>query len=281
MLAAALASLLALMAPAQPTSADEPEPVSGFARLPGFGALVLAHAEASLGRDALPSGTGVPLEPGLFVTIGLERVWAFDREVLALRSGAVPEGTAARECAGLCSTALFDAMRAFWLSLAIESTQRATEIPARLAVVADKRVPARTMLQVVYAAAIARPVRPPDLALVVTAGGRGLQAQPFHLLAPAGLDIDQGAAALGLRLRFGRDRYELDAVDERYVQNERLTDLRRLAAALAGVKKRYPNKTAIVLEPDASVTVADLVAVIAAVRAEFPRIVLAAGQPID
>ena len=52
-------------------------------------------------------------------------------------------------------------------------------------------------------------------------------------------------------------------------------------SALVAIKKHHPNKTVIVLEPDATVTVADLVAVIAAVRAEFPRIVLGAGQRIE
>ena len=44
--------------------------------------------------------------------------------------------------------------------------------------------------------------------------------------------------------------------------------------------RRYPGKQAIILEPDETVTVADLVATMVAVRAEFPRIVLSAGQDL-
>jgi hypothetical protein len=282
MLAPVFASLLAALASARAIGPSaEPTTSRGFDRLPGFNAVVSANAEATLGKEAIPFATGVPLEPGLFVTIGPERVWVYDREIGRLHDGTVTEPTAAPECAGRCPATLFDAMRGVWLALAIESTQHDVEIPARLAIVADKRVRARTMLQIVYAAAASRPVRPPDLALVVGSPGRGLQAQPFHVLPPKGLQLDQGSAVLGLRVEFGRGRYHVDASDQRYVQNVRVTDLGKLTAILAGVKKRYPGKEAIILVPDDTVSIGDLVAVIAAVRADFPRIVLSLGQDVD
>ena len=282
MIAAVLAAGLALLAPARDVSGAQPTTSRGFDRLPGFAAIVSAHAETSLGPDALPVGSGTALEPGLFVTIGPERVWAFDFEIATMTGGAFAEQGGAPECAGHCPSSLFTAMRALWLSLAIDSTQHTVEIPARLAVLAHRNVLARTMLQVVYAAAASRPVRPPDLALVVAVGGgRGLQSQPFHVLPPEGLVLRQGSAALGLRVEFGRNRYLIDAADERYVQEGSVPDLARLQAVLAAVKKRHPGKEAIILEPDSTVTIADLVAVIAAVRADFPRIVLSLGQDVD
>jgi hypothetical protein len=279
MLAAAIAACLALLGP---PSAAEDSTSRGFDRLPGFTTIVAAHVETSLGPDALPVGSGSPLEPGLFVTIGPEKVWAYDLEVATMPGGTFAEKGGAPECAGRCPASLFASMRALWLSLAIESTQRTVEIPARVAIVAHRNVLARTMLQVVYATAAARPVRPPDLALVVSVGGgRGLQSQPFHVLPPDGLVLRQGSAALGLRIEFGRHRYLIDAADERYVQDASVADLSRLKVVLAAVKKRHPGKEAIILEPDSTVTIADLVAVIAAVRAEFPRIVLSLGQDVD
>ena len=37
----------------------------------------------------------------------------------------------------------------------------------------------------------------------------------------------------------------------------------------------------LIIEPDENVTVGEVVEVIAAVRAEFPRIVLSLGQPVE
>lgn len=282
MFAATFAACLAVLAPARDVSGEAaPTTSRGFDRLPGFNAVVSAHVETSLGPDALPVGSGSPLERGLFVTIGLDRVWAYDLEVATMAGGVFAEKGGAPECAGHCPVSLFTAMRALWLSLAIESTQRTVEMPARLAVLAHRNVLARTMLQVVYATAASRPVRPPDLALVLAGAGRALQSQPFHVLPPDGLVLRQGSAALGLRIEFGRNRYVIDAADERYVQQASVADLARLKAVLAAVKKRHPGKEAIILEPDSTVTIADLVAVIAAVRADFPRIVLSLGQDVD
>jgi hypothetical protein len=282
MLATMLASALTVLAPARDVSGEaEPTTSRGFDRLPGFNAIVSAHVETSLGPDALPVGSGSPLERGLFVTIGPERVWAYDVEIATMTGGVFTEKGGAPECDGRCPASLFTAMRGLWLSLAIESTQRAVEIPARLAVLAHRNVLARTMLQVVYATAASRPVRPPDLALVVAGAGRGLQSQIFHVLPPGGLELSQGSAALGLRVEFGRNRYSITAADQRYVQDASVADLARLRAVLAGVKKHHPGKEAIILEPDSTVTIADLVAVIAAVRADFPRIVLSLGQDVD
>jgi hypothetical protein len=280
MLAPALAMLLATLAPSRDLGA-EPTTARGFDRLPGFEEVVAAHAESVLGQDALPRGKGVPVEPGLFVTIGPEKVWAYDEEIATLKGGVFDERQGAPECDGRCPASLFNKMRSLWLALAIESTQRAVEIPARLAIVAHRSVPARTMLQVVYAVAASRPVRPPDLSLLLASPGRALLAQPFHVLPPEGLSLPQGSAALGLRIEFGRGRYRIDAADARYVQDTTVSDLGRLVAAIAGVKKRHPGKEAIILVPDDSVTIAELVAVIAAVRAEFPRIVLSSGQDVD
>lgn len=277
MFAFLLAGLLSALAPARELVPDE----RGFDRLPAFTELVGTYADATLGPEALPRGTGQPLERALLLAIGTDKVWAFEREIGALQNRAFAERDGAPECAGRCPASLFLAMRSMWLSLAIESTQRTVEIPARVAVLAHREVPARTMLQAVYAAAASRPVRPPDLSLLLATEGRGLQSQPFHVLPPEGLELPQGSAALGLRIEFGLGRFHVDAADTRYVQESTVTDLKRVHALLLGVKKRHPGKEAVILVPDDTVTVGDLVALIMVVRPDFPRIVLSLGQNVD
>jgi hypothetical protein len=115
-LATALGLGLAFFAPSRDLSGEAaPTTSRGFDRLPGFNTLVGTHADAVLGADGLPVGTGSPLEPGLFVTIGPERVWAYDVEVARLQNGGFAEKGGAPECDGRCPASLFDAMRALWL----------------------------------------------------------------------------------------------------------------------------------------------------------------------
>jgi hypothetical protein len=115
---------------------------------------------------------------------------------------------------------------------------------------------------------------------VLSSPGRGLRGQPFFVLPPQGLRLDQGAAALGLQVRFGRAGFTISAEDPQFNRDQRTSNAGALRAALREVKKRYPGKQAIVLIPDETVTVADLVQVMVAVRADFPRIVLSAGQDL-
>jgi hypothetical protein len=280
MSALALTLLAALLAAPGRPAQDSVVTDATVDRLPGFSAVVLSHVTANLGLDVLPTGDGSALEPGMFVTIGLDRVQVFDRDIGKLVDGRSPETTAAAECARQCPASLFDAFQAEWLTLAIESTQRGVELPSRVVIAAHNRLLASALLDAVYAMASSRPIRPPDLQLVLASAGRGLQGQSFSVLPPQGLELGQGSSALGLQLTFGRGRWLLRAEDPQFVREVRASDTKQLAAALRGVKRRYPNKKVIILVPDETVTVGDLVSTMTAVRAEFPRIVLSAGQDV-
>jgi hypothetical protein len=251
-----------------------------FDRTPGFTSIVLGQLGSTIGLDVLPDGDGAALEPGMFVTIGLEHVWMFDREIAQLALGQLRDRTMANECARRCPASLFDAFQAEWLALAIEATQRSVEIPSRVAIAAHNRLPAYTLLETVYAVASSRPLRPPELVLVIGGQARGLRGQPFFVLPPQGLELGQGSAALGLQVHFGRTQWRIRAEDPQFVRELKAESTARLGAALREVKKRFPSKSAIVLVPDETVSVADLVATMAAVRAEFPVIVLSAGQDL-
>ncbi len=266
-------------APAAP-AAERPASVQSFERLPGFAAVVMSHIAASIGLDVLPAASGFTLEAGVFVTLGLDRVQVFDRDVAPLQDGRTTDTHGAPQCAQLCPSSLFDAFQAEWLALAIESSERVVEIPNNVVIAAHGQLPAETLLAAAYAAASARPLRPPSLALVLGSSGRGLQGQPFMLLPPQGLELGQGSAALGLQLHFTRGRYLLRAEDPGVVRAVRTESLAALRAALREIKKRHPGKQAIIVTPGDGVNVGDLVEVMVAVRADFPRIVLSAGQDV-
>lgn len=275
----ALALLAALLAAPAPPSEPPPEGRT-FDRTPGFGSVMVRHLGDSIGIDVLPDGEGSTITPGLFVTIGLDKLWVFDREIGQLDQGRSRDRTAAAECARRCPASLFDAFQAEWLALAIEATQRAVEIPSRVVIAAHNRLPASTLLETVYALASSRPLRPPELTLVLGSPGRGLRGQSFYVLPPQGLELGQGSAALGLQVHFGRTQWKIKAEDPQFVRELKADSTARLSAALREVKKRFPGKSAIVLVPDETVSVGDLVATMIAVRAEFPLIVLSAGQDL-
>jgi hypothetical protein len=279
--AAAIQTTSVLAAPPKPPAvAEDPAPQQTFERLPGFSAVVLSHVGQTMGLDVLPAANGFPLDPGLFVTIGLDRVWSADRDVSPLQNGRVPDTVAAQECANLCPASLYDAFQAEWLALAIESTQRAVEIPGNVVIAAHGRLPVTTLLASAYAITTSRPLRPPSLSLVLASPGRGLRGQPFFVLPPDGLRINQGSAALGLQVRFGRTGFSISAEDPQFNREVRAANSSALRTTLREVKKRYPGKQAIILLPDETVTVADLVQLMVAVRADFPRIILSAGQDL-
>ncbi len=279
MLGALLMAALAAGAPAR-SFGDDRGVDRGVARMPGFEAVLLAHLKHGIGTEVLPTGPGAAIQPGMFVTIGLDGVQAYDRDLVRLQNGRVLDEVGADECARLCPASLFDAFQAEWLAAAIEGTQRSVEIPIHVLFAAHGQLPAFTLLDVIYAAATSRPTRPPELSLVTSSPGSGLRETRFFVLPPRGLELGQGSAALGLTVQFSRGRYRVRAEDSSFAGAGRVQNLTMLRARLREVKKRFPNKQTVILIPEEGVTVSDLVETISAVRADFPRIVLSAGQDV-
>jgi hypothetical protein len=149
------AVLAARAAPKAPEP-DDPTPQQTFERLPGFSSVVLSHVGQTMGIDVLPAANGFPLEPGLFVTMGLDRMWAADREIATLSDGRINDTVAAQECGNVCPASLYDAFQAEWLALAIESTQRVVEIPGNVVFAAHGRLPVSTLLAASYAVTTSR-----------------------------------------------------------------------------------------------------------------------------
>ncbi|MBL4683185.1 MAG: hypothetical protein JKY37_01235 [Nannocystaceae bacterium] len=251
-----------------------------FERLQGYSTVVLNHVSDRLGTDNLPNAAGLPVEPGIFVTVLLDRLQIYDRDIVGLNAGRLDQAVAAHECVSGCALTFYDAFQETWLEAAIESSVHAVEIPQRVLFAAHEQVPARSVVDLAYAAAETRPVQPPSLHLLVNSANGGLRAMRFYLIPPGGLDLRQGSAALGLTISISRGKYVVKATDPRFAREHSVGTLAELRRLLADVKRRYPGKESAIIVPDAQVSVGELMAALTVVRPGFPRIVLSAGQRV-
>jgi hypothetical protein len=258
----------------------EPASSPGFEELRGYTTVVINHVNAALGTENLPAAVGVPVEPGLLVTMPLDRVQVFDRDVLKLEGGRLSDGSIAPECKSGCSAALYDTFQEAWLETAVEASSFAVEIPSRLVFAVHRDLPASTLVDAAYAASETRPVNPPAMSLLVNSSRAGLRAQPFFLLPPTGLELRPGSAALGLTVDVAPGRYTVKSADARYANRTEIASLEKLAAHVKALKKRFPGKEAVILVPVEGVTVDELLRVTAVFLPQFPRIVLSKGQDV-
>lgn len=263
---------------AEPTTTNQTP--AQLERLQGFTTVVVNHINDGMGTELLPVADGGGVEAGMLVTVTMDEMQIYDRDVAALRDGRPADETIAAECQSGCPAGFYDAFSGAWLEAAVESTAFAVEVPSRVLLAVNRELPAATLLQVAYAAAETRPVQVPQLALLVNNTRGSLRAQPFFLVPPRGLELRQGSAALGLTIRVLPGQYQVTATDPRYAREHRVGSLAALKALSRELKKRYPSKETVILVPEAGVTVRELVEVAATVQDAFPRIVLSAGQEI-
>ena len=247
----------------------------------GFAPVVIHHVNQVMGTEHLPEGRGQVVYPGMFVVLATDRVQIFDRDVAALDGGRLTDTTVEPECRSRCPATLYHAFREQWLSAALESVTFALGMPQRVLFAAHAELPTKTLLAVAYAAAETRPVQPPALSLLINGAGRGLQAIKFHLLPPQGLEVRRGAgAALGMTITFGQGRYAVTANDPDFVAPRQAQNLAGVRSITRALKKRYPGKQTVVLVPDDTVSVRELVELTTVLREDFPRVVLSQGQEL-
>jgi hypothetical protein len=256
-------------------------PGDGFEQLRGFSTVVVNHVNDALGTENLPSGIGVTVEPGVFVTMPLDRMQIWDQDVLRLEQGRLTDGTVASECASGCPAAFYDVFQRVWLELAVEAATFNVEIPARVLFAPHHDTPATTILQAAYAAAETRPVQVPYLGILVNSSRGGLRAVPFSLVPPRGLELRPGSAALGLTVRMEGSTLAVGSAESRDNALRKVASVAALAPVLREIKKRYPGKETVIIVPDENATIGEVVRLATVCSAEFPRLVLSAGQPID
>lgn len=252
----------------------------GFEELRGYTTVVINHVNDVLGTENLPAAVGLPVEPGLLVTMPLDRVQIFDRDVLPMQGGRLQDGTIAPECQSGCAAAFFDVFQEAWLETAVEASSFAVEIPTRVLFAVHRELPAATLVDAAYAASETRPVNPPALGLLVNSSRAGLRAQPFFLLPPRGLELRPGSAALGLTVEVSPGRYTVMSADARYANRTEVTSLDKLRLQVRELEKRYPGKEAVILVPRDGTTVDELLRVAGVFLPAFSRIVLSKGQDV-
>ena len=251
-----------------------------FERLQGFSTVVINHVGEVLGTDKLPNALGLPVEPGVFSTVTLDKVQIYDRDVAGLQQGRTSDTTAATECVSGCPSVFYDAFQQAWLEAAIEATLHTVEIPSRVLFAAHHDLPAATLVQLAYAAAETRPVQPPSLHILVNSSQGGLRASPFFLVPPDGLELRQGSAALGLTVSMSPGRYVITATDPRFAREHVAKNAEELRRLLADIKKRYPGKESVIIVPEGNLTVGEMMRSFAVIQAWFPRMVLSGGQRV-
>jgi hypothetical protein len=265
-----------LSAPPEPPAPSR----DGFDTLQGFTTVLVSQINAVMGSENLPTGTGSPVEPGLYVTITPERALIFDKVAATIQGGRYADATVAAECKSGCPRVVFDAFHHAWRGLAEESAALAVDLPARVLFAAHRDLPAITLLQTAYAAAETRPRPVPNLYLLLHGGGAGVRARPVFLLPPGGLAVPAGQRILGLRVRLeGGGRYTITAADPRFGRTVSV-DAAGLGPALVDIKRNYPGKEALILEPGEGASVGDLAQVMVVAQEQFARIVLGGGQKI-
>lgn len=276
---ASLALALSLLGPATAPNPPGDAPIS-LDRITNFATVVVNHINNSIGTEALPVGVGGQVDPGVFVTIGSDRLQVFDHDSAKLSGGLVTDNTVATECRSGCPAVLFDAFQYEWLKMAVEASYLDVEIPTRVLLAAASDVPASTLIFAAYAAAETRPGAVPTLSVVLNMAGRGLRSQPIFLLPPEGLELQQGSAALGLTIEFDGELFSVRASDAAVGREKRGRSIKDVKRILAPITKRYPGKESIILVPRGNVTVGQLMTLVQAVRSDYPRIVLSLGQRV-
>ena len=140
--------------------------------LQGFDTVLLTQINALFGSENLPVANGGPVEPGVYVTVSPQQLLIFDTKIADMQDGLVPPGPASRECKSGCKASLWSAFREVWLRSLEEAQTYVLEIPARVLFAAEASVPAKTLVELSYAAAETRPGEPPSFALLVNGRGR-------------------------------------------------------------------------------------------------------------
>jgi hypothetical protein len=264
--------------PEPPSLADLMKAQAAPESLQGFDTVVLTQINALFGSENLPLGNGGTVEPGIYISVTPQKLLVFDEEVLALSDGVVPPGPASRECKSGCKTSLWSPFRRMWLTALEEAQTYVLEVPGRVLFGVEASVPATTLVELAYAVAETRPGDPPVFSLLVNGGNAGLRARPFYLLPPGGMRVAPGDNALALRVTLGAgESFTLSAAHPRFSPNIEGVGWKDLAAQIAAVKKRYPNKGTIIIDVGVDATVGDVVSVMVATQKQFPTVVLTKG----
>jgi hypothetical protein len=271
-----------LQPPKRKSGPAEPvEPVAESETLQGFDTILLTQINALFGSENLPVANGGQIEPGIYVSISPQQALIFDDKIIDLQAGVVPPGPASRECKSGCKSSLWSPFRQMWLRALEESLDYTLEVPTRVLFAAEASVPAKSVIELAYAAAETRPGGPPSFSLLVNGSNAGLRSRVFYLLPPGGLRVAPGDNALALRVKLGAgEAFTISAAHPRFSPNIEGVGWKDLAARLVAVKKQYPNKETVIIDVGDDATIGDVVMTMVAAQQQFGTVLLTNGIPV-
>jgi hypothetical protein len=256
------------------------QPASSYENLQGFSTVLVNQINQVVGTERLPSAMGLPLEPGVYVTISPERAVIFDKVAATIQGGRYADQTIAAECASGCARSIYDAFFFNWRALVEEAAAINNDVPSRVLFGVDGEIPARLLVETAYAAAETRPGTVPNMYLLLNSGQAGVRARPFFLVPPKGLSINVTQRVLGLTVKVeAGGRYTITAADPRFARTI-TADSKSIKAKMVDIKKRYPGKETLVLLAGDTATVNDFVGLMVAVQEQFPRVVFSNGAHV-
>ena len=252
-----------------------------YEQLEGFKGVVVKQINKIFGTDRLPAANGFPVEPGVYLTLGANQLTIFDRVGAAVTGGSPTDTTVAAECQSGCSRSFFDPMRVTWLDMIKEGAAIGDEAPNRVLIAGDAAIPARSFVDLAYAAAESKPGNVPSMYILLNAGPGGLRARNFFLVPPGGLVLSSATNALGLRVRVkGGGQYEVSSASRGAVPKKSIQGKEALAAYLTKLDRQFPSKDAVVLEVGTGASLGDLVQVMVVTEDRFPIPILSMGDQL-
>lgn len=248
----------------------------GIETLAGFPELLSRELARAFDGSKLVNGTGYPVEPGYYVTMTPDKLGVLDRTSLQLQDGRPKKAQIASQCRSHCDTALWNLFSGLWSeSQKLDARARYVH-PRRVLWASAETLDVQSFLGAAYAALETWPQSSlPAMYLLFDAGPGGVRSRQFRLMPPGGVTTASQSAALEFRIRvYPEQRYEFAAQSSQFRFGGTKSGASALQAGLTEVKRRYPGKRAVVIEPMAGTKMSDLAVAMDATLELFPEAIL-------
>lgn len=248
----------------------------GIETLAGFPELLSRELVSAFGASKLVQGTGYPVEPGYYVTMTPDKIQVLDRASLKLDAGRPAKPEIASQCRSGCDAALWNLFSGLWRDSQTHDARARYVHPRRVLWASSGDLDAQSFLGSAYAALETWPQSSlPAMYLLFDAGPGGVRSRQFRLMPPGGVTTASQSSALEFRIRvYPQGRYEFAAQSSQFPFSGSKKGSDALQTGLTEVKRRYPGKRAVVIEPMPGATMSDLAAAMDATLELFPEAVL-------
>lgn len=271
-LTACFLALTLSVAPVQFQVATTP----GIETLAGFPELLARELARAFDNTKMVHGTGYPVEPGYYVTMTPDRIQVLDRSSLELRGGRPVKPKIAGQCRSGCDTALWNLFSGLWRDSQAQDARARFVHPRRVLWAVSGDLDAQSFLGSAYAALETWPQSSlPAMYLLFDAGPGGVRSRQFRLMPPGGVTTASQNAALEFRVQVHpQGKYEFTAQSPQFGFSGVRQGADALQAGLVNVKRRYPGKRVVVIEPMSGTSMSDIALAMDATLELFPEAIL-------